>query len=57
MRIDGGSDILLHFEKIYYSRIPLGAWLSKWRRARFHAHRAFVTPLKSLAKKLLSKFL
>jgi hypothetical protein len=50
------SDILLHFQKIYYSRIPLGAWLSKWRRARFRAHRVFVTPVKSLAKRILSKF-
>lgn len=51
------SDILLHFEKIYYSRVPLGPWHRQCRRARFRAQRAFVTPLKILAKKMLSRFL
>jgi hypothetical protein len=47
-------DILLHFEKIYYSRVPLGAWLRPWRRARFRIQRAFITPLKTVAKRVLS---
>lgn len=51
------SDILLHFEKIYYRRVPLGAWHRKWRRARFRVQRAFVTPLKILGKKMLSRFM
>lgn len=51
------SDILLHFENIYYGRVPLGAWLRKWRRARFRVQRDFVTPLKILARKILSRFL
>lgn len=50
------SDILVHFEKIYYGRVPLGSWLRRWRRARFRVQRGFVTPLKILAKKVLSKF-
>jgi hypothetical protein len=50
------SDILLYFERIYYDRIPLGAWLRKWRRARFQINRELVTPLKTLAKKALSRF-
>lgn len=51
------SDILLHFEKMYYSRIPLGPWLCKWRRFRVRVQRAFITPLKALGKKVLSRFL
>lgn len=51
------SDILLHFEKMYYSRIPMGPSLCKWRRFRFRVQRAFITPLKALGKKVLSRFL
>lgn len=51
------SDILLHFEGIYYSRIPFKTWLRKWRRARFLIERGLITPLKSLAKRSLRKFL
>lgn len=51
------SDILLHFEDIYYGHVPLGAWLRKWRRARFRVQRDFVSPLKILARKVLSKSL
>lgn len=51
------SDILLHFEGIYYSRVPLRAWLRNWRRARFRIQRGLITPLKSLAKRILRKFL
>ena len=51
------SDILLHFQRIYYRRIPLGAWLPRWRSFRFRFQRAFVTPLKILAKKIISGFL
>jgi hypothetical protein len=47
------SEILLHFENIYYSRIPLGSWLRQWRRARFLLDRSLITPLKTLAKKIL----
>jgi hypothetical protein len=39
------SEILLHFENIYYSHIPLGAWLRQ----------RFITPLKIVAKKILQK--
>ena len=49
------AEILLHFENIYYSRIPFGAWLRQWRRAQFWVGRTLVTPLKNLAKKVLSK--
>jgi hypothetical protein len=47
------SEILLHFEAIYYSRVPLGAWLRQWRRVRFSLRHRFTTPLKSAAKKVL----
>ena len=49
------SDILLHVEKIYYKRIPLGTWLPKWRHMQIRVQRGFITPLKILAKKALSK--
>ena len=49
------SEILLHFEKIYYQRVPLGRLLREWRRARFRIDRTFVTPLKIVAKKGLAK--
>jgi hypothetical protein len=49
------SDILLHFERVYYRRVPLGAWLRQWRRAEFRIQRAFITPLKTVAKRVLSK--
>jgi hypothetical protein len=49
------SEILLHFEKIYYRPVPVGAWLRHWRRARFRVGRTFITPLKDRAKRALSK--
>ncbi len=51
------SDILLHFQRFYYSGVPFGAWLAKPRNARFRIERGFVNPLKAVAKKLISKFL
>jgi hypothetical protein len=50
-------EMLLHFEEIYYQRIPLGAWLRKWRHERFRIQRTFITPLKNVAKRLLSKLI
>lgn len=44
-------EILLHFEEIYYSRVPLGAWLRRWRRVGFSFRHRFITPLKIAAKK------
>jgi hypothetical protein len=49
------SEILLHFEKLYYRRVPVGGWLRHWRRARFRAQRTFITPLKESAKRALSR--
>jgi len=49
------SEILLHFERIYYQRIPLGAWRRLWRAARFRVERTFVVPLKIFAKRVISK--
>jgi hypothetical protein len=46
-------EILLHFEGIYYSRIPLGTWLRRWRRLRFSLRHRFTTPIKIAAKKVL----
>jgi hypothetical protein len=47
------SDILLHFEELYYNRVPLGAWLRRWRRVKARLDGAFVKPLKRAAKRLL----
>jgi hypothetical protein len=49
------SDILLHFEKLYYQRIKFGDWLKEWRLARFRIDRRFITPAKILAKTHLAK--
>lgn len=49
------SDILLHFERVYYSKIPLGSLLPRCRWFRFRVQRRFINPLKDLAKQLLSK--
>jgi hypothetical protein len=49
------SEILLHFEKLYYQRVPLGRLLRLWRLARFRIDRTFVTPLKIAVKKGLAK--
>lgn len=46
-------EILLHFEDIYYSRLPLGAWLRQWRRVRLWLGNRFITPLKIVAKKVV----
>lgn len=51
------SEILFHFEEIYYHRIPLGAWTRQWRRARFWVQRNFITPLKIVAKRILTKLI
>jgi hypothetical protein len=47
------SEILLHFEDIYYSRVPLGAWLRQWRRLRLWLRHSFPAPLKIVAKKVV----
>jgi hypothetical protein len=49
------SEILLFFEKTYYRRIPFGIWLRQLRRVEFWIHRTFITPLKTMVKKGLSK--
>ncbi len=51
------SEILLYFEKIYYSRVPLGARLRQWRGARFRIQCMFINPLKIFAKRVLSKLM
>ena len=49
------SEILLHFEKLYYQRVALGRLLRQWRLARFRIDRTFVTPLKIAVKKGLAR--
>lgn len=49
------SEILSHFEKMYYSRIPLGNWLCQYRRARSWIERTIIAPLKIAAKRALSR--
>jgi hypothetical protein len=49
------SDILLHFENLYYRRIPFGPWLRQWRHARLWIRPTIIAPLKILAKRTLSK--
>ena len=49
------SEILLHFEKLYYQRVPLGRLLRQCRHARFRIDRTFVTPFKIVVKKGLAK--
>jgi hypothetical protein len=49
------SEILLHFEAMYYRRVPLGGWLRRWRRARIGVERRVVTPIKTVAKGILSR--
>jgi hypothetical protein len=51
------SEILSHFERIYYRRVPFGASLRQWRRSRFRIQRTFITPLKIVAKRVLSKLM
>jgi hypothetical protein len=50
------SEILLHFENIYYRAIPFGACHRQWRRAQFRLQRSLIAPLKVAAKRVLSKF-
>jgi hypothetical protein len=49
------ADILQHFENLYYSRIPFGAAVRQYRRARFLAERGLVRPLKGAARQILGK--
>jgi hypothetical protein len=49
------ADLLLHFEELYYSRIPRGRWLCQWRRGQGFARRALVAPLKNTARRILHK--
>ena len=49
------SEILLHFEEIYYKRVPFGRLLRKWRLAQFRVDRTFITPFKILVKKILAR--
>jgi hypothetical protein len=46
------ADILSHFENLYYSRVPNGAVLQRYRRANFLAQRN-VRRLKGAAKRIL----
>lgn len=48
------SEILLHFEQTYYSRIPLGIFLCKIRRAQSRMERKVIAPLKAFARKAIS---
>jgi len=48
-------EILLHFEDIYYGRVPLGAWVRQWRRLRFWLRRRFIAPIKTVATKVPKK--
>jgi len=50
-------EILLHFEEVYYRRVPLGAWLRQWRRMQFRMYRGLIAPLKAVAKNVLSKWM
>lgn len=47
------SDILLHFEKLYYSRIPGGSYIRALRKAGGWADRMLIRPAKGSAKKVL----
>jgi len=49
------SDILLHFEDLYYSRIPFGSWLRPSRHGQFWADRRLVAPLKHGVKHILRR--
>lgn len=49
-------DILLHFENLYYSRIPRGGVVRKWREARHRADRRVIMPLKSTLNQMLRRF-
>lgn len=49
------ADILLHFEALYYSRIPRGSALRRLRNARAWANRSVVIPLKVTANRLLHR--
>ena len=46
------SEILSHFENLYYARIPSGAGIGRRRQVIHWAKRAVVTPLKRLATTL-----
>jgi hypothetical protein len=47
------ADLLLHFENLYYSRVPQGAWIRRIRRVRAWAKRGLFAPLRS-ARRLIS---
>lgn len=49
------AEVLLHFERIYYSRIPLGTYLCQYRRTQSWMERTVISPLKTAAKNTLSK--
>ncbi len=49
------SEILLHFEEMYYRRVPLGGWFRRWRRARFRFERSVMGPVKTFAQGVLSR--
>lgn len=51
------SEILVHFERLYYRRVPFGAWLRLWRHAQFRIQRTFITPLKTVAKSARRKLM
>lgn len=49
------SDILLHFENLYYSRIPGGRYIRPLRKASAWTDRVLIKPAKATAKQLLRK--
>jgi hypothetical protein len=49
------SEILLHFENLYYARIPSGGWIRHRRRVNYWAKRTVLTPFRRLVSTLRSR--
>jgi hypothetical protein len=49
------ADILMHFEALYYSRIPNGSLLRLSRRAQAGAKQGVLAPLKAAARRILGR--
>ena len=49
------SEILLHFERMYYQRVRFGSWLKRWRLSIFRIDRSLITPFKEFVHKVLAK--
>ena len=47
------SDILVHFEDLYYSRVRFGSWFRRWRRAKPRLQRGVLEPAKRVLKRFL----